>query len=478
MPRKLAGFLPYAHADDDVVIRDPMTAAPVSGMTLRGSRTLDAVRGSIFDNGGDGLAGLGVDWATLGVTAADVIHGCSFSVEVESGWISKVVAQNETLFDSYVTGTNRFSAPRRQIGQTYFDALIRAAKFTSRADLHTSSYADQDYVTVYCSYKFGGALEMYINKMQFSVTEFAAGSDANITNALFNNFHVGNSHNSSVRAPNAHYMRNFQFIRRPLMLPTTLGFRNVHAYGDSLMERAGYPATNWPMLYLKPDYPDTSGAEPSNTTNTTSTFLDFAGLVTFQRILAEQGIYIGRQHQTQSGVGASLLDCARPAVQNYAIGGAGIDGSVLTYSLEQQIDRALARGDVPDLALFHFGQNDLGNLGVTLDATWRGLYEAQLDRVLARNPDCKIILCTMTSPKADSSFDASFDDRTDTVNGLTREIVAAYSEATACELFEKFGGHNPDPTLFLDNDRHHSDLGSALFGTSLASAATSAVYGL
>lgn len=477
MARKLAGFLPYTQADDDVIVRDPLTAAPVTGMTLRGTRTLDAARGSIFDNGGDGLAGLGIDWATLGVTAANVIHGCSFSVEIETGWLAKAVAQNETLFDSYVTSTNRFSAPRRQTGQTYFDALIRAAKFTARADLHASSYTDRDYVTVYCSYQFGGALEMYIDGMLFAVTEFAAGSDANVTSALFDNFHVGNSHNSSVRAPNTHYMRNFQFIGRPLMLPTTLGYRNVHAYGDSLMERAGYPATNWPMLYLKPDYPETSGAGPSSTTNTTTSFRDLAGLITFQRILAEQGIYIGRQYQAQTGVTPSLLDCARPAVQNYAIGGAGIDGAVLTHSLEQQIDRALARGDVPDLALFHFGQNDLGNLGVTLDATWRGLYEAQLDRVLTRNPDCKIVLCTMTSPKADSSFDDSFDDRTDSVNGLTREIVSAYSEATACELFEKFGGHNPDPTLFLDNDRHHSDTGSALFGTSLASASITAVYG-
>lgn len=472
MARKLTGFLPYTQVDDDVIVRDPLTAAPVTGTTLRGSRTLDSVRGSIFDNGGDGLAGLGINWAGLGVTAADVIHGCSFSVEVESGWLAKAVAQNETLFDSYVTSTNRFSAPRRQIGRTYIDALIRAAKFTARADLHASSYTDRDYVTVYCSYQFGGALHMYVDGLHFSTTEFLS-ADAAVTSALFNNFHVGNSHNSSVRAPNTHYMRNFQFIGRPLMLPTTHGFRNVHAYGDSLMERAGYPGTNWPMLYLKPDYPDLTGAGPSNTTNTTSTFRDMAGLITFQRLLAEQGIYIGRQYQPQNAANANLLNCARPAVQNYAIGGAGIDGGVLTHTLEQQIDRALARGDVPDLVLIHVGQNDLGNLSVTLDATWKGLYEAQIDRILARNPNCKLVLCTMTSPKASSEFDDTYDDRVDAINGLIREIVASYGESTVCELFAPFGGHAPDTSLFLTDDRHHSDTGTALFGTLLAASAVS-----
>lgn len=471
MARKLTGFLPYGQSDDDVIVRDPMTGAPATGMTLTGTRTVDPVKGSRFDNGGDGLAGLAIDWAGLGETASEVIRGCSWSVEVESGWLVQT-GVNEALFSARQNSTTRIVGPRVSDGVNYIDWLIRAGKFTSRFQLHPESYQDRDYVTVYCSYNFGGSLHTYFDGNLASVTEFAAGSDDNILPTLFDNFHVGSESINSGSAPVSHFMRNFQFVGRPLTLPTHQRFRNVHAYGDSFFDQGGYPHSSWPILNLKPDYPDLSGAGPSNETISTPTFLDLAALPSIQRTLAEAGVQVGRHWQEQTSQSVALLDVARPLIHNYAIGGSGIDDSQLTFTFAQQIDRALDRGDVPDVALVHHGQNDISNTPVVLDAVWRAKYEAQLDRLLARNPDCKFVICTMTSLRSDPAFQSSqFDQRTADCNGLIAEIAQSRAEVELCDLFTIFGGHDFDPALFKEDDRHPDVLGSRLLGQSVAAAA-------
>jgi lysophospholipase L1-like esterase len=259
----------------------------------------------------------------------------------------------------------------------------------------------------------------------------------------FSSIYLGSRGASWENALGETWVRDFKVSTMPVVLQGNPVIGKIGMFGDSFIANAQYPKVGGASNYnfaiggTTPDNAAGTCFEPSDQ------FGDYGLIPSIHRNLNSYGIYPANER-----------------IANWSEKSSGVTTGSCNL-LSSRVDTAVSGAyPVPDAALFVIGTNDVANGESDWDI-WKIAYLAEIDKLIALNPDI-IIIANIAPMTPERIFDTlAYRAAVDSANLAIAELPTERRQISVVDVFNALGGHdNWNQSDFnVVNDRHPSAAG-------------------
>ena len=318
-------------------------------------------------------------------------------------------------------------------GNTTYEATIRTdyTGVTNVSSFHSKWANDKEFIPITLSFRHH-KIDVFLDGML--ANQWAVDNSAFLADGFDDLYIVGRQFGSgSSIAGFPYWMRNFQVVRRPIVLPLSQWDRPVFM-GDSVVQQGAYYTGS----------PRFDAAQPGSNAD--------AGMVPMlERLMHRRGLFTSR-----------IDDAGRT--------GTRID-STFTAGL-RLIDEVTGSGGAfdalkynPRVAVIFCGLNDAAS-STTATANLKTDYRAVIEELLDNGVQ-HIVACTIYDANGNTTASNSasvITTRTNEINTFITDLANNYSRVHLADVWTAFGGATQNASLFRSDLLHPVEQGQATIG--------------